>query len=325
MFKQFELLQEGHCNIAVRSLEVALTSKCNFHCPYCGAYKGNVATANRLTLSDLISVLEKCPDLHRLKLSGGEVTLLFDDCLRICEYCKERGIELQINSNATLLNRDKIQQLKMAGLDILHVSLNFTDADSYSRYYKVRKEVFSTLLDNIRIAAEELTCVVETILFSETMYTLSQISQLIYGLGVRIHEIQYGICQDNWTTGITETGNVCDALIQLFENRPDEMSIYLSCFKLIEGSKEEKRLRPYINEGKVFITNCIDGISQFHLHDNGDLIVCDLGYPQVITNIYTSDVHLVLPDLSNSEVVQKFIRNGHNCQKRCYLGGGKDA
>lgn len=238
MFKSVDL-QERFGKPIIRSLEIALTSKCNYHCPYCGAYKVKEINTPKLSVENIKEIIDSSSELERIILSGGEVTLLFDECLEVCRYCKEKGIEIQINTNATLLTKEKILLLAEAGLDIIHISLNFDNVEKYCTYYGVDKKLYYTLLENIRICAQNLDCVVETIVFSETLSMLDKLNKFIYDLGVRKHEIQYGIEQVEWNTALHSQEKTLEAILTLLENQKEDMHIYFSCFEIIKDGRAE--------------------------------------------------------------------------------------
>src|SRR5437763_11123636 len=106
-FKAIEV--EASDQIQLRSVELAITSRCNFRCSYCGAFDLNERQV--LTGDAAIDIISDLPDLQRVKLSGGEVLLRFDDCLKVVEYCAWRGIEAQINTIGSLLDREKVRIL----------------------------------------------------------------------------------------------------------------------------------------------------------------------------------------------------------------------
>ena len=232
MIKSVELNQRHNRDPipTIKSLEIALTSKCNYHCPYCGTYKVNDMSYKTLSISALRTILDQCSDLERIKLSGGEVTLRFDDCVEICRYCTSRGIELQLNTNATLLNSERINLLQDAGLNIIHISLDFIDSVKYCNYYNVPKSMFYTIIRNISLCCQSFDCVVETILFSETIDHLSEICRFVYELGVRNYELQSGIKQDNWDQGISSKDDIMNALRKLFSQSKEDMNIYLTVY-----------------------------------------------------------------------------------------------
>jgi len=137
----------------LEGLEIGVTSNCNFRCDYCCAYNRN--DGQSIKAKEVIQILDELPGLKRVRLSGGEVTLKFDDCVEIVNYCSSRGIQTQLNSNGSLLNAERIDQLVTAGLRTIHISFNFTTADAFSRYYNIHPSIYEKIRENITIAARE--------------------------------------------------------------------------------------------------------------------------------------------------------------------------
>lgn len=125
----------------------------------------------------------------------------YEDCLDIVAHCSSKGIATQLNTNASLLSPERIEKLRDAGLSNIHISFNFTDADKYATYYHVHPRMYEKIVQNIRLCTEaKLETVLETLLFAETQNNMPAISEKVYELGVRIHEIQNSIVMDhtNW-------------------------------------------------------------------------------------------------------------------------------
>lgn len=264
----------------LESLEIGVTSNCNFKCNYCCAYQRN--DGQSISGKEVIRTLEDIPTLKRVRLSGGEVTLRFQDCLEVVSYCSSRGISTQLNTNASLLNEDRIKQLKDAELSNIHISFNFTTADQFSAYYKLPTSVYEIILENIQLCvAANLETVLETLLFTETQNNIKEISERVYGLGVRIHEIQNGIVMDHtgWNA-ITARDELKRVITELIQTKKEDTILYLTCMdRFVEALGLPKQ------QG-VHYSQCIDGKKQLHLHGNGDVLICELCHPVVIGNIY---------------------------------------
>lgn len=67
-----------------------------------GKEEQQILDADRVTV-----LLPELKDLKRVKLSGGEVLLCFEECLKIVSFCSEHQIETQINTNAVMEFEDK--------------------------------------------------------------------------------------------------------------------------------------------------------------------------------------------------------------------------
>lgn len=282
-FKMIELGSKQE--FVLTALEIGLSSNCNFRCDYCCAYNFN--DKNFMRAERVIAILEDAPDLKRVKLSGGEVLIYFEECARVVEYCSRRGLQTQINTNGSLLNQEKIDILAGVGLGCLHFSFNFTDAQAFSAYYKQNERVFERIKENIAIAARSpIDTVVESVIFKSTQHTLVDIHHYLHGLGVRKHEIQNGIpiAERDWAE-VLPPPQVEAVIENLIENRHPEVELYFSCIDINPRGTFYPKVLHYLKQGGVHFPSCIEGRNQLHVHSNGDVLICELGHPVVIANL----------------------------------------
>jgi MoaA/NifB/PqqE/SkfB family radical SAM enzyme len=290
-YKSLEL--EKPTTYALEGLEIGVTSNCNFRCDYCCAYNRN--DGQSIDAKEIIRILEEIPTLKRVRLSGGEVTLKFQDCVDVVTYCSSRGIQTQLNSNGSLLNAERIEQLVDAGLTTIHISFNFTSAEEFSRYYNIHPTVYEKIRENISIfAASSVDTVLETLLFNETEHHMKEISDHVYQLGVRTHEIQNSISMDHtgWKA-IAARDALKNAVKELIERKKEDTVLYFTCMdRFVDalGFKEQPG---------VYFPHCIEGKTQLHLHGNGDILISELCHPVIIGNVYEGttlqDIYLNMP------------------------------
>ncbi|MEK8206081.1 radical SAM protein [Paenibacillus sp. FSL L8-0696] len=264
----------------LEGLEIGVTSNCNFRCDYCCAYNRN--DGQSIKAKEVIRILDELPGLKRVRLSGGEVTLKFDDCVEIVTYCASRGIQTQLNSNGSLLNAERIGQLVSAGLTTIHISFNFTTAEAFSKYYNIHPSIYEKIRENITLfAATSVDTVLETLLFSETQDNMKEISDHVYAMGVRTHEIQNSIIMDHtgWKS-IAAREQLKNAVSELIARKKEDTILYFTCmdrFMDAIGFEEQPG---------VYFPHCIEGKKQLHLHGNGDILISELCHPVIIGNIY---------------------------------------
>ncbi|WP_158071122.1 radical SAM protein [Streptomyces sp. CB03234] len=308
-FKSLEMSKTGFGKL--RAIEIGVTSRCNFRCSYCGAY--DLQERRILSLDEVKQTVETLPDLERVKLSGGEVLLEFDLCESIVAYCTEKGIHTQINSNGTLLTDEKFERLEAAGLGVLHFSLNHTDAQSHSAFYKVTEKMFPKIVKAISrsVASPTIDTVVETILFDETHTRMAEVHRFAADLGVRKHEVQMeipGVHQGYENTLSPEV--ICDAISDMISARDPRTSIFFSCLSAYfrPGTDSWKRLQPLLRDPGVVYASCIEGKAQLHLHSNGDVLICELGAPEVIGNVFDTNLLRIYEE---SPKLQEFVQSKH--------------
>lgn len=267
----------------LEGLEVGVTSNCNFRCDYCCAYNRN--DGQNISGREVIRILEELPGLKRVRLSGGEVTLKYKDCVEIVAYCASRGIQTQLNSNGSLLNGERIEQLAQAGLTNIHISFNFTTAEAFSKYYNIHPGVYHKIRENITFfASTPVDTVLETLLFSETQNNMLAISEHVYDMGVRIHEIQNSIVMGHtgWKA-IAAREQLKQAVNELIAQKREDTTLYFTC---MDRFMEEMGFQ---EQPGIYFPHCIEGKKQLHLHGNGDILISELCHPVIIGNIYQGD------------------------------------
>ncbi|MFD2672423.1 radical SAM/SPASM domain-containing protein [Marinicrinis sediminis] len=298
---------------SLESLEIGLTSTCNFRCSFCCAHERN-REEQKLSFTVIQHMIEQLPDLKRIKLSGGEVLLYLEDCIQVVDYCRRKGLEVQINSNGSMLNASSISALEQAGLNTLHISLHVESAPQFSEFSGMSSEWYARVLAAIKLAAQsEIECVVETIISQDTKPLLVEVYQLAYELGVRKHEFQYGISveqeQRRWKQQL-KPFDTEQTLWSLIQHKAYDSEMYFTCVDLDPSHP----LTPLIlrTEGVNF-PRCMEGMKQLHIHSNGDILICELGYPKKIGNVLEGtrldQLYTQMP-----EALSSFLKH-HRCQK----------
>ena len=114
-------------------LQVEITSACNLRCAMClVSYRPPVnRLVGAMTPELFAGILDGVPTLRRMTMQGLGEPLLSPYLLDQVRQAKRRGLTVGFNSNATLLNRHRADELVAAGLDWLHVSLDGATAGTY--------------------------------------------------------------------------------------------------------------------------------------------------------------------------------------------------
>lgn len=97
----------------------SLTARCNLRCKYCNIWN---VKEQELETSQIFSIIEELSWMgtRMIQFTGGE-PLLRDDLGQIIDFCKEKGMNITINSNGLLVEK-KIGMLK--NIDFLCLSLD---------------------------------------------------------------------------------------------------------------------------------------------------------------------------------------------------------
>ena len=117
-------------------IEVKITDRCNQQCFHC-MNNDSVSSGTDLDIDLflkkfdewIISSQEMGVSIRELRITGGEPLLRADAVIRIAQRCQSASIPCGINTNATLLTVELAQQLKLAGLKIVKISLDAADEE----------------------------------------------------------------------------------------------------------------------------------------------------------------------------------------------------
>ncbi len=95
------------------------------------------------------SLLEGFPDLQHLHLQGLGEPMMHPQFFEMVRYAADRGIQVTINTNLTLLNPQRTERLIQSGLDTLYFSIDGATPETYER---IRKRAhFERVLNNMEM------------------------------------------------------------------------------------------------------------------------------------------------------------------------------
>ncbi len=100
-----------------------LTHRCPLHCPYCSNPLELAARSSELSVGDWVRVLAEAARLGvvQLGLSGGE-PLLYRDLARLVRVARAEGIYTNLITSGIGLTRERMAELRDAGLDTVQIS-----------------------------------------------------------------------------------------------------------------------------------------------------------------------------------------------------------
>ncbi|MBI5596218.1 MAG: radical SAM protein [Elusimicrobia bacterium] len=111
----------------LRDLKIKLTSLCNLRCAMCGYWENKTETA--LPTERWKAVLSEASALgaRKVHFSGGEV-FLRKDFLDLVEHASGIGLKVNLTTNGTLVDGERVRRLLRAGVNAVSISLDGPDA-----------------------------------------------------------------------------------------------------------------------------------------------------------------------------------------------------
>jgi len=108
--------------------------RCNLRCPLCPTGRRVSGNSRDLTIDDVHFFLSRLGTFYYVSLFGWAESFLVRDIFKIIKLLKKNGKIIDIDSNLNIKEEEIIKQIEKSELDLLSVSLDGIDQDSYSTY-----------------------------------------------------------------------------------------------------------------------------------------------------------------------------------------------
>lgn len=110
--------------------QIEPTTRCNFICGFCS---GRQMDQSDLDLADFDRLLDSFPDLKHIELQGEGEPLLHKGFFEMARRARERGIELSMITNGSLLSEERVAAILDAGMVAVNVSIESPDEGAFAR------------------------------------------------------------------------------------------------------------------------------------------------------------------------------------------------
>ena len=295
-------------------IEFQCTSSCNMRCFFCG---DSIKNSEMLTL-DLVKKVVEEVDPIGISFTGGE-PLLNPNLLEIVKWCSNFGAIVQINTNGLLLTDRKVIEFEEAGLNLWHISRHYSNATRGKIYQGISEKNFNSIGIMIEWIADRKVCDlnVETTLNITNLYDLQNIHNFLYNVGVTTHEVvpvmMSGHAKSNRFTIPLDI--LYQTLDEFLANKKD-MFVKIGCLPITPCSPQ-KNLWKYDGHNKVNFAICKEGFERLHIHNNGDIIICDQTFPLSETPIGNAKTDSIWNIYENNPVIKAWREKPKFCED-CY-------
>ena len=113
-------------------LYLEVTNRCNLLCETCPRTFEELEPPADMSWDLFTRIVDQVPNVARVVLHGVGEPMLVKSLPKMIRYLKDRGTYVLFNTNGTLLNPKKFQDIIDTGLDELRVSLDAADRKSYA-------------------------------------------------------------------------------------------------------------------------------------------------------------------------------------------------
>ncbi len=169
-------------------INLEITEGCNFKCLHCyNPWREVSAGKNHLTIDQFDYLLEEfiTNGVFHVVLSGGEPLVNYKLLLYAIPKLLENNISISLNSNVSLITKDKAKQLRDLGLDHILASWYSTDPNTTSHITQV-KGAQDKVIEGIKTCVEAgIRMSVNTIVTSHTINSVYEAGKFLAELGVQ--------------------------------------------------------------------------------------------------------------------------------------------
>lgn len=127
------------------SINLDLTSACNFSCPFC-VDSGLINAGKRLTLEEVQKTIDtlQAHGLFSVILIGGGEPTLHPDIGKIIRYIKSKNLQIGIATNGTRLERIEPVMGTLREKDWVRISIDAGDEETFKKLHRPRTKVTLT-------------------------------------------------------------------------------------------------------------------------------------------------------------------------------------
>ncbi len=132
--------------------QIELTSNCNNLCRYCyNSFRGEKDYDNGLQLKDSLRIGKEIVDneVFEVVLTGGEPLLRRDLLYPLAEYLSSENVDVKMNTNLTLIDKDDPKKIEDSGILSVFGSLPSFNEKNYNRI--TRTERYRNAINGIEI------------------------------------------------------------------------------------------------------------------------------------------------------------------------------
>lgn len=140
----------------LRTVDFAITGQCHYKCAFCSAWRLYKKGGPFLTVGQIKDIWKQCVKLGaiHINLTGGEPFMRdIDELCLIIQNLEPSKFLVSLVSSGFGLTKEKLRQLKDAGLDTLQLSLESMDPGKHDDIVGI-KGSFEKILESIKYAKE---------------------------------------------------------------------------------------------------------------------------------------------------------------------------
>lgn len=290
-------------------LQLYVTNKCNLRCIHCYMDAGK-SKNNELISLEWLKVIDEFSKLYKTKVTftGGE-PLILSDIFVLTKSAKEKGLSVEIFSNGTFINNEKIVKKLTESVDIIQLSLDGATAPVNDRIRG--KGVFNKVLKAIQLLKDtNIKLRLATTVMPQNINDLKEnIEHLVKSFDTDKIEMKFGFA--------TTTGRADDSF--RFANYSVAEKEMQEILKILY-KKRLKAMRKF--EPNLIVRNCGFGMN-ITISSTGDIFPCAIPMYKV-GNVRKDKLKKVIEKISNDRIASNVenLKECSQCDLKYFCYGG---
>lgn len=283
------------------------TYQCNLRCWYCvQEHENSWLTDEHIErIKKLITKKVSNPEIKRLNISwfGGEPLLAYDKILELTQFAQklaqEKGLKYLcgITSNATLLTKERIDELHDAGVNFYQITIDGEKSDHDKVKQLGKLSAFDTSLANIAYLAQHTPCTLRFNYTKDTMKPEIIVSQIDARIPKEVrHNISFNI-QPVWQSERTNPVEI------------EEVVRFMSLIKSLGLTPTLKPVGLCYTDHKYF--DCI--------YPSGTVGKCENGITDMKHGLILQNGEIDFKDADTAHYTPTFERTDVECSNCDYL------
>lgn len=271
----------------LRSLTIEITSLCNEKCVHCYLPDIKRQKGGRMSIDKIKSIIDEYVSMNGLRIvfSGGEV-LIHPDIFELMEYCREKDLMVILQSNALLLDNDKIRKLKELRLFNLQISLYSTDEMIHDSITGIKGSWKKTNRNIQKIVECDIPLMISCPIMKPNYQGYRDMVEYCNSLNVFCYAdyilmAQSDFCTENLSIRLNE-----DEMSELIDGMLEVMPTYIEKFSNLREEEDLER----INFTQRF-KNCSVLKNSLGIQVNGVAYPCPGWQNMSLGNIYENTLH----------------------------------
>ena len=297
-------------------VQIDLTNACNLNCVCCWFYSpllsearkpNNIWKKSNLNFFIIKKLIDELSYLNSktIHLGGGGDPCAHPELVEIVKYIKSKKLDVSINTNLTLLNEEKLNQLLTNGVNWFTLSIWGGSQEAYIAVHpNQKKDTFDRIKNNLKTIREfkknnlsgKPDVMIINVISNKNYLDLLNMYKIAVEYGVNF--IWYQVFDPIDATqelclSDREKGDVflqCEEIKKLHENNKNNNGYILELWQferfISRLRSEDRNKRGFYDENRVLKIPCYAGWTYSRIAANGDVVPCCKGYGFPTGNIY---------------------------------------